>query len=160
MTRCDRFVATLTLTTVLLAAAGCGSTAPGDVSSEHGPPWVTLSDDKFSSTSSGGALDADGKARRDENGNFVLRFSGTNTEFSSVLEDISSRYEVSIVVRPKELAARGITIEVTGADARAVLEDLARQCKLDLEDLGDKKWRLSLPGSENAEEQAITIKDE
>jgi hypothetical protein len=144
--------------TISIAAAGCGSADSNGGGSDL--PWVTLSEDDFSSTSSGGALDAEGKPQVDKDGNHVLRFSGTNTEFASVLEDISSRFEVSIVVRPKELATRGITIETTGADAQAVLQDLAKQCKLQLEDLGDKKWRLSTPGSESAAEETISLEEE
>jgi hypothetical protein len=155
------FPAVATIFTLLLMSGGCSQGPQSDSStSEHGPPWVTIRDDKIGSSSSGGALGKDGKPLRDKDGRFMMSFSIENKEFVDLLEEIASRFEVSIVVRPKELASRGITVEVTGADAQAALEDVARQCNLQLERLGDKKWRLAAPNSENAPEETIAFETE
>jgi hypothetical protein len=102
----------------------------------------------------------DGKLLEDEQGRPLRRFTVRNSEFADLLTDISADFEVTIVVRPAELASRGIITEVTGADAEAVLEQLAKQCRLQLERLGEKKWRLSAPNSENAAEQTIAYEEE
>ncbi len=138
-----------TLATILalsLISIGCSQ---GDSStSEHGPPWVTIRDDKLSGTSSRGIVGEDGSQ--------LMEFEVFNAQFYRLLENICDHFQVSVVVRPKELLDRGITITVTGLDAQATLENLASQCKLQLENLGDKKWRLAAQNSENAPEQTVT----
>ena len=150
--------AQLTSLVVLLFCPGCGGGSQ-ETASEHGPPWVTLDDSAFGISSSGGVIE-NGKPLADENGNPVIRFSVKNEEFNDLLADISGRFESAIVVRPAELAERGISIDAQGSTAQAVLEDLAKQCKLELESLDEKKWRLSLPNSADAPEKTIKYEEE
>lgn len=158
----NRIRVALLLPALTLLIGGCGSGAsdsakPG--ASEHGPPWVTLDDSRIGASSSGPTI-KDGKPLLDASGVHVMRFSVTNSEFVDLLEGICNHFEVSITVRPEELASRGITIEAHGASAQAALEDVARQCKLQLESDGEKKWRLIAPNSENAAEKTITYASE
>jgi hypothetical protein len=97
----------------------------------------------------------DGKALKDEDGNDVLRFTSKNSEFACLLQNISENFKVAILVRPKDLADRGINVDVQGSSAQAVLADVAKQCKLQLEPV-DKKWRLSAPDSEKAAEKEFS----
>ena len=53
-----------------------------------------------------------------------------------------------------------IGAEAERAAAQAALEDVARQCKLQLEPDGEKKWRLTAPNSENAAVKTITYASE
>ena len=156
-----RLLALLSSLMLLHISAGCGQNSPTDrpSASEYGPPWITLDENKFGSSSSGPFI-KDGKPVLDENGVHIMRFSATNNEFVDLLEDICNHFEVSIRVRPQELCSRGISTEVTGATAQAALEDLAKQCKLQLEPIDEKKWRLSAPNSDSATEKTITYAPE
>lgn len=143
----------------LLGSLGCGESPSTLPASEHGLPWITLDEDRFGSGFTGPAME-NGKALTDENGQSVMKFGVTNREFGDLLENIKAEFNATIIVRPAELATRGITLDVTGADAQAALADVARQCRLELETIGDMKWRLSLPGSDGASERTIELTDE
>ncbi|MHC4407224.1 MAG: hypothetical protein ACYTG0_47040 [Planctomycetota bacterium] len=137
----------LALVVALALVIGCTS----DENNEG--PWITIQEDEIGSAGAGAHFEDDGTVKR--------KFFSINEEFSTLLEYICNDYEVSIVVRPADLLDRGIEISIIGSDAKSnakeILESLASQCDLELERLGDDKWRLAAKDSADSPEGTVTF---
>jgi hypothetical protein len=132
MTRLGRLAAV----TLLVVFPGCGTgpapappATPANPTATVGPPaaasgWVTLNDAKMSSVSA--------VPMRNPAGEIDYTIKATNSEFSELVEQVSSTFNRDVKFEPADLGKRGVTIEVTGKSAAEVLQSLAQKLELDL----------------------------